>query len=98
MPRFSAKVDEIKGYNTSLQKKIHHLVGRCGVLKAESEANARSARSCKIQYSDILVECDKLKKEVEELHAQPPTRVVTDEGGECDCNCECDRRGIGVAC
>lgn len=77
MARFSAKVDKIKGHNTSLQKKIHHLVGKYGVLKAESEANARSTRSCKIQYSDVLVECDKLKKKVEELRAQPPMRVVS---------------------
>ena len=42
------------------------------------------------QYLDILVECNKLKKEVKELRAQPPMSVVTDKAGQCDCNCDCE--------
>jgi hypothetical protein len=69
MARFSAKVGETKDHNTILQKKISHLVHRCGVLYAASEVNARSARSCIKKYSNVLVECNNLKKEVEELCA-----------------------------
>ncbi|KAK1647583.1 hypothetical protein QYE76_065388, partial [Lolium multiflorum] len=80
--RFSAKLDQIKGHNTILHKKIHHLVGRCILNRAISKENARSVQSSfDKRYSDVLAECKKLKKEVEELRAQPPMSVVTDKAG-----------------
>ena len=90
--RFSAKLDQIKGHNTILHKKIHHLVGRGILNRAISAENARSEQSSfDKRYSDVLAECKKLKKEVKELRAQPPMSVVTGEVGQCDCNCDCDR-------
>jgi hypothetical protein len=89
--RFSAKLDQIKGHNTILHKKIRHLVGRCILNRAISKENARSVQSSfDKRYSDVLAECKKLKKEVEELRAQPPMSVVTDKAGQCDCNCDCE--------
>ncbi|KAK1697549.1 hypothetical protein QYE76_014246 [Lolium multiflorum] len=89
--RFSAKLDQIKGHNIILHKKIRHLVGRCILNRAISKENARSMQSSfDKRYSDVLVECEKLKKEVEELRAQPPMSVVTDKAGQCDCNCDCE--------
>ncbi|KAK1694252.1 hypothetical protein QYE76_010949 [Lolium multiflorum] len=80
--RFSAKLDQIKGHNTILHKKIRHLVGRCILNRAISKENARSVQSSfDKRYSDVLAECKKLKKEVEELRAQPPMSVVTDKAG-----------------
>ncbi|KAK1616661.1 hypothetical protein QYE76_022178 [Lolium multiflorum] len=80
--RFSAKLDQIKGHNIILHKKIRHLVGRCILNRAISKENARSMQSSfDKRYSDVLVECEKLKKEVEELRAQPPMSVVTDKAG-----------------
>ncbi|KAK1618525.1 hypothetical protein QYE76_024042 [Lolium multiflorum] len=80
--RFSAKLDQIKGHNTILHKKIRHLVGRCILNRAISEENARSVQSSfDKRYSDVLAECKKLKKEVKELRAQPPMSVVTDKAG-----------------